>query len=184
MFKVRRAQWGAADLGGEGVGQRRRGRRRPTELLALLLALACHRESRNLIPDAASSERVLPVRVGGLQPGPKQLGATALQNPYEGNAQAISEGQRLFDQYNCSGCHFHGGGGIGPALMDDEWIYGSSPANIYTTIVEGRPNGMPSWGGHIPEYQIWELVTYVRALGGFEGRVATPSRSDQMEPKK
>src|SRR5437867_13123833 len=151
--------------------------------LLLSAFIACHREKR-MLPTSVSASRALPVRVGGLQPGPKQLGATALQNPYEGNAQAISEGQRLFDQYNCSGCHFHGGGGIGPALMDDEWIYGSSPANIYTTIVEGRPNGMPSWGGHIPEYQIWELVTYVRALGGFEGRVVTPSSSDQMEPKR
>src|SRR5437763_530975 len=101
-----------------------------------------------------------------------------------GNAYAVSQGQQLFEQYNCSGCHFHGGGGIGPALMDDEWIYGSSPANIYTSIAEGRPNGMPSWGGHIPDYQIWQLVTYVRAVGGFEGRVAMSARSDEMQARK
>ena len=144
----------------------------------------CHREKRSIVPDAAGAARPLPVRVGGLQPGPKLLAAAALKNPYEGNAYAISEGQRLFEQYNCSGCHFHGGGGIGPALMDDEWIYGSSPANIYTTIYEGRPNGMPSYGGHIPDFQIWEIVTYVRALGGFDGRVATASRSDEMHAKR
>jgi len=126
----------------------------------------------------------MPVRVSGLQPGPKQLAATAINNPYEGNAYAISDGQRLFDQYNCSGCHFHGGGGIGPALMDDEWIYGSSPANIYTSIAEGRPNGMPSYGGHIPDYQIWELTTYVRALGGFESRVQQSARPDTMMPRR
>jgi len=154
-------------------------------LVALLLATtACHRETRNITPGAPSAARPFPVRVGGLQPGPKQLGAAALNNPYEGNAYAISEGQRLYEQYNCSGCHFHGGGGIGPALMDSEWIYGSSPANIYTSIYEGRPNGMPSWGGHIPDYQIWELTTYVRSLGGFEGRVATPSRSDEMQARR
>lgn len=158
--------------------------RRCSILFACVVALSCHRETRNLIPDAPSSQRVLPVRVGGLQPGPKQLGATALQNPYEGNAYAISDGQRLFEQYNCSGCHFHGGGGIGPPLMDDEWIYGSSPANIYATIAEGRPNGMPSFGGHIPDYQIWELVTYVRAVGGFEGKVATGARTDEMQTRR
>ena len=126
----------------------------------------------------------MPVRVGTSQPGPKQLGAAALNNPYEGNAYAISQGQRLFEQYNCSGCHFHGGGGIGPALMDEDWIYGSSPANIYESIAEGRPNGMPSFGGHIPENQIWQLVTYVRAVGGFESKLARSPRADEMQARR
>src|SRR5690606_19958893 len=70
--------------------------------------------------------------------------------------------------YNCAGCHFNGGGGMGPPLMDDEWIYGSSPAHIFATIVEGRPNGMPTYGGKIPEHQVWQIVAYVRTLGGIE----------------
>jgi cytochrome c oxidase cbb3-type subunit 3 len=153
-------------------------------VLLAILAVACQRERRPLVPDAPSSQRSMPVRIGTLQPGPKQLAATSLNNPYEGNAYAISQGQQLFDKYNCSGCHFHGGGGIGPALMDDEWIYGSSPANIYATIAEGRPNGMPSYGGHIPDYQIWQLVTYVRSVGGFEPKGATSPRTEDMMAKK
>lgn len=153
-------------------------------ILAALLVSACHREERRLVPDAASSQRSVPLRVSDLQPGPKQLAATAFENPYEGNAYAISQGQQLFGQYNCSGCHFHGGGGIGPALMDDEWIYGSSPANIFTTISEGRPNGMPSYGGHIPDDQIWKLTTYVRALGGFEPKGATSPRGEEMQSRR
>ena len=137
-------------------------------VLLALLVIGCHREARNLVPTASEARRA----------------RVTLNNPYEGNAWAISQGQQLFEQYNCSGCHFHGGGGIGPALMDSEWIYGSSPANIYTSIAEGRPNGMPSFGGHIPDFQIWELTTYVRALGGFEGRVATGARSDEMQARK
>ena len=137
-------------------------------LCLLLSAFSCHREQRVLTPTAQEAAR----------------SSSALDNPYEGNAYAISQGQQLFDKFNCSGCHFHGGGGIGPALMDEEWTYGSSPAQIYTSIAEGRPNGMPSWGGHIPEYQIWQLVTYVRAVGGFEGKVATPSRSEGMQAKR
>ena len=153
-------------------------------LLLALLALACHREERPLQPAAYGASRTLPVRVSQLQPGPVLGGAAALNNPYEGNAWAVSRGQQLFEQYNCAGCHFHGGGGIGPALMDSEWIYGSSPANIYTTIVEGRPNGMPSYGGHIPDDQVWQLVTYVRSLGGLEPKGATSPRTDEMYPKR
>ncbi len=134
----------------------------------LVFPAACHRELRSIQPSAQESART----------------KAALNNPYEGNAYAISQGQQLFDKYNCSGCHFHGGGGIGPALMDEEWIYGSTPADIYQSIAQGRPNGMPSWGGHIPDYQIWQLVTYVRAVGGFEGKVATPSRAEGMQAKK
>ena len=43
---------------------------------------------------------------------------------YYDNADAVNKGRILFGQYNCSGCHSNGGGGMGPALMDDEWIYG------------------------------------------------------------
>lgn len=153
-------------------------------LCAALCALACHRETRSITASASESQRVIPVREGTNQPGAKVLTATALKNPYEGNAWAISQGQQLFEQYNCSGCHAHGGGSIGPPLMDDEWTYGSSPANIYESISEGRPNGMPSWGGHIPDYQIWQLVTYVRSMSNLEPQNATPVRADEMQAKK
>ena len=65
---------------------------------------------------------------------------------YEENAFALSEGKRLYSAFNCVGCHAHGGGGMGPALIDDKWIYGHEPGQIFATIVEGRPNGMPSFG--------------------------------------
>ena len=153
-------------------------------LAALLLAAACPRETRDIKPAASAAGRANPVRVSGLQPGPTMLGNAPISNPYEGNAYAIGQGQQLFEQYNCSGCHFHGGGGIGPPLMDEEWIYGSSPAQIFESIKEGRPNGMPSWGGHIPDYQIWQLVSYVRSVGGFESRIVTPSRGDEMQARR
>ncbi len=84
--------------------------------------------------------------------------------PYYDNADAVTTGKRLFGQYNCSGCHSNGGGGMGPALMDDEWIYGGRLEQIHQTIVEGRPNGMPAWGGKIPDEQIWQIAAYVRSM--------------------
>src|SRR5699024_2472602 len=79
-------------------------------------------------------------------------------NPYDDNAYAVSQGKRFFTWYNCVGCHAHGGGGMGPPLMDDKWLYGSRPQDIFTTIVEGRPNGMPSFRDRIPEQQVWQIV--------------------------
>lgn len=72
---------------------------------------------------------------------------------------------------------------MGPPLMSRTFIYGSEPDNIFDTIVKGRPNGMPSWGGRIPEHQIWQIVAYVRSLSGQEPPTATPARSDDMEKK-
>ena len=124
---------------------------------------------------------MVPVRVGPLQPG-APLPDSSKRSPYEENAYAVNEGKRLFDWYNCSGCHAHGGGGMGPPLMDDEWIYGSEPGHLYDTIVEGRPNGMPSYGGHIPNEQVWKLVAYVRALGQLTHKSASPGRNDSLYP--
>jgi cytochrome c oxidase cbb3-type subunit III len=101
-------------------------------------------------------------------------------NAFQENAYAISEGQRLFNWYNCSGCHANGGGGMGPPLIDDEWIYGDAPENVYETIVQGRPNGMPSFGSHIPTPQVWQIVAYVRSLSGQTPSAARSSRSDHM----
>jgi cytochrome c oxidase cbb3-type subunit 3 len=97
------------------------------------------------------------------------------------NAWAQSEGKRLFSSYNCTGCHANGGGAIGPALMDDEWIYGFEPIDIYTTIVEGRPNGMPAFRDRIPDYQVWSLVAYVRSMSGQSPIDVSPGRSDHLD---
>jgi cytochrome c oxidase cbb3-type subunit 3 len=102
-------------------------------------------------------------------------------SPYEDNAYAVSEGKRLFSWYNCVGCHGHGGGGMGPPLMDDKWLYGSRPEDIFATIVGGRPNGMPSFRGRISEQQVWQLVAYVRSMSGLLRGDVLPSRSDELQ---
>jgi cytochrome c oxidase cbb3-type subunit 3 len=99
---------------------------------------------------------------------------------YDNNANAISQGQTLYMQMNCVGCHSHGGGGMGPPLMDDEWRYGGRIDEIATTIAEGRPNGMPAWRGKLTEDQIWDLAAYVRSLSGLPSKDAVSSRSEPM----
>lgn len=86
-------------------------------------------------------------------------------NPYSGDAEAIAAGERHFAAFNCAGCHAPlGGGGMGPPLSDHKWIYGSDPAQIYMSIMHGRPNGMPAWASMLPERAVWELVSYIETL--------------------
>lgn len=146
----------------------------------VLAFIACEREERGFRVKTPDSNRIASKRLTDLQAG--QTTATPeLTNEYEKNAYALSEGKRLFQQMNCSGCHLHGGGGIGPALMDDKWIYGSQPDQIFSTIVEGRPNGMPSFRGKLPDYEVWQIAAYVRSLSGQAPKDAAPGRDDNMQ---
>ncbi|RYZ64272.1 MAG: c-type cytochrome [Proteobacteria bacterium] len=147
-------------------------------LAALTLTVACQRERREFdapSPSAPSSG----LAMTELQPG-APAPAPPEESPYAYNAYAISQGKRLFEWFNCSGCHAHGGGDIGPALMDDRWIYGSSPSNLFATIVEGRPNGMPAFRAKLNDTQVWQLVAYVQALTGELTRDAVPARDDHL----
>lgn len=128
-------------------------------MIALAALTGCGRETRDFRSAAMSAE---------------QRGAA-----FEGNAWHISQGQRLFGWMNCSGCHAHGGGGMGPPLMDGEWRYGGTMAEIAATILDGRPNGMPSFRGRITEDQAWQLAAFVRAMSGQPRRDALAGRADE-----
>jgi len=142
----------------------------------------CKREDRQFDKEAPSAPAYAAVALDTLQPGVPRPDMDVV-NASDKNAYDISEGKRLFENWNCSGCHSHGGGGMGPALMDDEWIYGSDPENIVATIVEGRPNGMPSFRGRISNQQLWELAAYVRSMSGLAPKAASSGRDDDMQYK-
>jgi cytochrome c oxidase cbb3-type subunit 3 len=149
--------------------------------MALLLASAgCRREERSFRAWPPAADAKPAVREVTLEPGPPAPDQP-VHGKYEDNAYAVSEGKRLYNAWNCSGCHFQGGGGIGPPLMDDQWIYGSQPENIFETIVEGRPNGMPSFGARLGNDQVWQLVAYVRSMSGLLAKDVASGRNDDMQ---
>lgn len=93
--------------------------------------------------------------------------ASTIPNPYTGNRAAVEAGQQLFIQMNCVGCHGYDlHGGMGPNLTDTYWRYGGAPAQIYKSIFEGRPQGMPAWGRALTRDEIWKVVAYIQAQGG------------------
>lgn len=149
--------------------------------LCLLALTSCQREKRQVRPEPA---RVTMYGDGAvqsqIQPG-GTLPLVAATNPFHGTAYAANEGSRLFQWYNCSGCHANGGGGMGPPLIKENWIYGGEPGNIFDTIVKGRPNGMPSWGARIPEYQIWQIIAFVESLNNKQPKSVISPRQDTIE---
>lgn len=157
--------------------------------IALIASVACS-------GDEASGERTsgvvderltAAVRTGGHVAGPPAP-RPVMPNPFAGDARAEAEGIRLYGWYNCAGCHGAlGGGGMGPPLADAEWIYGSEPNNIFQSILQGRPNGMPAYQ-RLPDDHIWKLVLRVRDLGGLpadvsQGQGSPGSGSEQSDER-
>lgn len=96
---------------------------------------------------------------------PSSVKPLLLKNPYEGDKAAISTGGKLFVAYNCLDCHgADGSGAMGPSFQDGRWHFGGGPGAVFESIYQGRPDGMPAWGGRITNDQIWMLTAYVRSL--------------------
>ena len=155
---------------------------RASVLLGAVMALAgCDREEHHspsrpiseAVPAGQSPATIFP---GNSVPPPLDARAKL----YDNNANAISAGQTLYTQMNCVGCHAHGGGGMGPPLMDDEWRYGGRIDQVAASIADGRPNGMPSWKAKLTAEEIWDLAAYVRSLSGLPSKDAVSSRSESM----
>jgi cytochrome c oxidase cbb3-type subunit 3 len=150
-------------------------------LAALLLLPACEREKRQPRPPQSATEQPDRVTMSPLKPGEGQAPPPSrMGEEYEQSAWHVSEGKRLYSWFNCVGCHAHGGGGMGPPLMDDKWIYGGEIQNIAATILQGRPNGMPSFRGRIPEEQVWQIAAYVRSMSRMVRQDVAPGREDDM----
>ena len=93
-------------------------------------------------------------------------GANQEKNPYTGDAAAIEEGRNLWRKTGCYSCH--GGvaeGGVGPSLIDDEWVYVPSDKTLFKTISEGRKGTvMVGWSKELDPDQIWKVIAYIRSL--------------------
>ncbi len=158
-------------------------------LVALAASLpACNQRAAALGPDRAAErapgtgsnyqQGTLVLNRAGVDPGihPAVIWGER-RNPFANDPASAVEGRALFVGYNCSGCHGgRAGGGMGPSLRDEYWIYGNSDTQLLSTIAEGRSAGMPAWGARIPEQQIWKLITYIRTLG-------TPQEPDPPPPE-
>jgi cytochrome c oxidase cbb3-type subunit 3 len=158
---------------------------RACPLLVLMAALAlggCGRprgeSTTGADPTAAPPQTALAAIPLGAPPGQARSPASAVNNPYEGDASAIAQGKALFSAMNCVYCHGAGASGLmGPALNGTGWRFGGTPAQLYNSIHDGRPKGMPAWGDRLPADQIWKLVAYLESLGGAQAPATAPMQT-------
>lgn len=84
------------------------------------------------------------------------------------NKEAMKTGQRLFINY-CSTCHGSDAGGATgfPSLKDRDWLYGSNPDAIKTSILDGRKGNMPAMAAALgSDRAVDEVAHYVLSLSG------------------
>lgn len=95
-------------------------------------------------------------------------GEDDVENPFEGNAEAIAEGYEKFNQ-RCSYCHgMRGVGAKGPPLTRGYYKKsGGSNINLYSVIasglqVNGQPTQMGAFSRTISDENIWKIIAYLR----------------------
>jgi mono/diheme cytochrome c family protein len=122
------------------------------------------------LSDASSVRRS--VAAAELQKKPAATSRT--KNPIPASESSIRAGRAVYSKI-CRACHGLRGRGDGPTappgskpanLVDSEWKYGSSDAEIFKTIKEGvKPfDVMEPWGKKISDTDIWNTINYLRVL--------------------
>lgn len=82
------------------------------------------------------------------------------------NAIFVDAGKATYDS-TCASCHQadltgSDSGGIGPNLVDDTWIHGGKPTEIFVVVDQGvLAKGMPAWGPVIGAKKTSEVVAYI-----------------------
>jgi len=81
---------------------------------------------------------------------------------------ALKVGERLYINY-CTTCHGSDARGARgyPNLRDGDWLWGGTPDDIKTTILNGRQAAMPSWEAALGGTRgVDEVTQYVLSLSG------------------
>ncbi len=78
------------------------------------------------------------------------------------NSTFVSAGETTY-RTTCASCHAEKlTGGIGPSLVDQTWLHGGRPTDIYGTVTNGiTTKGMPTWGPVLGAKKIAEVVAFV-----------------------
>ena len=79
------------------------------------------------------------------------------------DAEIVKAGQAAFSASSCRTCHGLAlTGGAAPNLIDQRWLHGGTPREVYGTISRGVPSkGMPTWGPVLGPKTITCLVAYI-----------------------
>jgi cytochrome c oxidase cbb3-type subunit III len=87
----------------------------------------------------------------------------------------LNQGKSIYDA-NCVACHNpNGEGNIGPNLTDKAWIFGFDIKEVFGTIKNGTPNGMPEHNSKLNPIQIQQVSSFILSLPETVGKASEGS---------
>lgn len=133
-------------------------RRLPFSALLLLAAMVA--TAGAAAQQAESNRGVLPA----IAQAPRE--ARERKNPYEGRAEAVLAGGKLYRRY-CAECHGEDARGKGRAVnLRSARVQNATPGELVWFLRNGNlASGMPSWS-RLPEQQRWQITSYLKSLRG------------------
>jgi cytochrome c oxidase cbb3-type subunit 3 len=91
----------------------------------------------------------------------------------------LETGKKVWDRLNCATCHAaDGGGGIGPNLTDEYWLYGGSVKDIFKTVKYGANNGMKAWENDMSAVEMQQVSSYILSLQGSSPADPKPAQGE------
>jgi mono/diheme cytochrome c family protein len=142
--------------------------------LAVSVVLAQSRSSDK--SPAGAAPPYDPAIYAELQKAPEKFRNRA--NPLENDPEAVAAGALLFEQH-CAECHGNSAEGSqkAPSLLVPE-VQNATPGTLFWLLTNGVVRKkMPVWS-KLPEPQRWQLVRYIKSLGG----LAPPAESPAPKP--
>jgi mono/diheme cytochrome c family protein len=139
--------------------------------LAVSVLLAQSRNSDRPLADA--TPKYDPAIYAELQKAPEKARNRA--NPLQNDPDAVVAGAILFEQH-CAECHGHSAEGSrkAPSLLVSE-VQSASPGTLFWLVTNGVVRKkMPVWS-KLPEPQRWQLVRYIKSLGGLAPLAGSPA---------
>jgi mono/diheme cytochrome c family protein len=122
---------------------------------------------------AATAAKYDPSIYAELQKAPEK--ARNRPNPMQNDPDAVAAGTILFEQH-CAECHGNAAEGTqkAPSLRVPE-VQTATPGTLFWLITNGVVRKkMPVWS-KLPEPQRWQLVRYIKSLGGSAPAAESPT---------
>ncbi len=112
---------------------------------------------------------------------------TERKNPVKLTQTSTDRGKKIYS-YQCAMCHGANGDGKGdlvaelkatvPDFTKPETLKGRTDGQLFAILGQGK-EPMPGQAGRMPDRQKWDLVNYLRVLGG-----KTPEKATGKEPEE
>ena len=105
----------------------------------------------------------------------------SLKSPHADYASVAEEGRKAYLAAGCNGCHGMGGGGMGPPLTNEVWVYGKDDDTLFRLIALGSDElqkqgysrkgsenvvgPMPPFGAIVKsDDDMWKIIAFIRSI--------------------